>query len=370
MELKGIKMKDKKRITYWDIAKGITIVLVIIGHTGDIPLGLRSLIFSFHMPLFFWANAVFIKNFNIKKLLTKSSRSLLVPYVVTCLISAGLCVYRNNDINTNYIVFRNKVIDMFVGISRASTRFNRFGSVWLVWFVACLFVARFIYVVVMKCIHKLPYIVQIIIIMILCMSGYYIGTKVAFLPWSADVSLFSLPLFWFGNHMNDMESWLDRIITMRGDENKTKKHGVRLIKPCIVILLTVIWLALCKKGFWIEMATRRYPGVIVCLVCAMCGIVFIVAVSRIIDRYDNPLRSFLIWCGSNSMIILIFHCIEMRFFQWDAYIYLALPCSVDGIWYREAIVKASLIIVASYMVVAIKEWLMGLTEQKTDEVLS
>ena len=40
-----------KRLKYVDIAKGIAIIMVIIGHSTSGVL--RGTIFSFHMPLFF-----------------------------------------------------------------------------------------------------------------------------------------------------------------------------------------------------------------------------------------------------------------------------------------------------------------------------
>ena len=47
-------MKNK-RVTYIDIAKGLAILCVIIGHTTQyIDIGIiNPFVFSFHMPLFF-----------------------------------------------------------------------------------------------------------------------------------------------------------------------------------------------------------------------------------------------------------------------------------------------------------------------------
>lgn len=47
---------DRQRIDWIDFAKGITILLVIIGHNVSGPL--RGAIFSFHMPLFFILSCV------------------------------------------------------------------------------------------------------------------------------------------------------------------------------------------------------------------------------------------------------------------------------------------------------------------------
>ena len=47
-------MEDNgKRMLSWDIVKGITILIMIVGHVASIPQQLRNFIFSFHMPVFF-----------------------------------------------------------------------------------------------------------------------------------------------------------------------------------------------------------------------------------------------------------------------------------------------------------------------------
>ena len=60
-----IEMGQKsKRIEWIDFAKGITIILTIVGHTvgtGKNGSILRGLIFSFHMPLFFILSATTYK---------------------------------------------------------------------------------------------------------------------------------------------------------------------------------------------------------------------------------------------------------------------------------------------------------------------
>lgn len=47
------RLNKNDRIAWIDIAKGITIILVIIGHVVPFDSATRNVIFSFHMPLFF-----------------------------------------------------------------------------------------------------------------------------------------------------------------------------------------------------------------------------------------------------------------------------------------------------------------------------
>ena len=50
----------KTRIEWIDFAKGLTILLVVVGHTISNGL-IRGSIFSFHMPLFFFLSGITLK---------------------------------------------------------------------------------------------------------------------------------------------------------------------------------------------------------------------------------------------------------------------------------------------------------------------
>ena len=57
----------------------------------------------------------------------------------------------------------------------------------------------------MKLICNIPIVIQFIVMLLLCFVGYIVGTKIAFLPWSADVALFAMPFFGFGDKMKFIE---------------------------------------------------------------------------------------------------------------------------------------------------------------------
>lgn len=76
----GAQLSKKKRVEWIDLAKGIGILLVIIGHS-KIYGGLKIFIFSFHMPLFFVLRMVsYSLSYNCESYITnirKDSNSLL-----------------------------------------------------------------------------------------------------------------------------------------------------------------------------------------------------------------------------------------------------------------------------------------------------
>lgn len=134
------------RILYWDIAKGIAIILMVLGHTDCLP-PIRGAIFSFHMPFFIIANGYFIKYYDVKKTFHKSIKTLLYPYFVICMLSAVIYTILQSKNGMPLECFLWKIKAMIGGISKVSTRFYTFDSVWVVWFICALFITRNLYVV-------------------------------------------------------------------------------------------------------------------------------------------------------------------------------------------------------------------------------
>ena len=76
--------KDKKRIDFIDVAKGISIICIIIGHLSINEI--NRFVFTFHVPIFFLITGWFIKaETPDKKFIKKKVTSLLLPYEVTCI---------------------------------------------------------------------------------------------------------------------------------------------------------------------------------------------------------------------------------------------------------------------------------------------
>ena len=73
------------------------------------------------------------------------------------------------------------------------------------------------------------------------------------------------------------------------------------------------------------------------------------------------ISEFFSWCGRNSMIILAFHCLEMRFFNWDQYIYPYIPFEMN--WFSMFVVDTVFILVASWLYVKAKEAVKQLDDE-------
>lgn len=64
-----------------DIAKGLGIFCVVLGHLTVFKSPLYVAIYHFHMPLFFFISGMFFKETTLKTCITKKSQRLLLPYV-------------------------------------------------------------------------------------------------------------------------------------------------------------------------------------------------------------------------------------------------------------------------------------------------
>lgn len=80
---------QRPRIDYIDIAKGIGILLVVMGHNDFSLLSpyLFKLIYSFHMPMFFFMSGIFFKpELPFLALFRRRFESVLKPYIFTLLL--------------------------------------------------------------------------------------------------------------------------------------------------------------------------------------------------------------------------------------------------------------------------------------------
>lgn len=79
-------MDSKRRVDWIDTCKGIAIILVILGHcisrmgTSRIESVINLMIYSFHMPLFFFVSGVNLKiEYSLKKYVEKRIKGILLP---------------------------------------------------------------------------------------------------------------------------------------------------------------------------------------------------------------------------------------------------------------------------------------------------
>ena len=133
---------NQKRIDWLDIAKGIAILCIIIGHSfGKNKIG--AFIFSFHMPLFFILSGYTIKKIPNEKFIeayAKDLRRLIIPVFIVMVIDYVLQVF----------YLKNGIVSVTIG--KISTLFwgscNR--GIGRLWFLVALFYSKFFFRLVLN----------------------------------------------------------------------------------------------------------------------------------------------------------------------------------------------------------------------------
>lgn len=85
--------KTPKRLIYLDVARGIGVLFMLIGHTVPYDSIPYHIIYSFHMPLFFLISGFLFTIPNKTKLIQRSKR-LLIPYLVFAIIFFAIDGFR------------------------------------------------------------------------------------------------------------------------------------------------------------------------------------------------------------------------------------------------------------------------------------
>ncbi len=108
----------KVRLHYLDYAKGIGIILVVLGHvmrgidTAGLPINesffrhMDALIYSFHMPLFFFVSGLFFvsslsKAGNLERFSIQKAKLILYPYLIWSVIQTGIEIIMAKYTNGN-----------------------------------------------------------------------------------------------------------------------------------------------------------------------------------------------------------------------------------------------------------------------------
>ena len=77
------KILENKRLQYIDIAKGIAMICIILGHMGN--ANINRIVFTFHVPIFFFITGYFISDkCEVNIFVRNKVRTLIIPYIITC----------------------------------------------------------------------------------------------------------------------------------------------------------------------------------------------------------------------------------------------------------------------------------------------
>lgn len=273
------------RIKAIDIVRGITIALVVMGHTEP-PAGVNNILTSFRMPLFFMVSGYLLNvtkhTNNYATFIKGRIWRLLVPYFSACTLFYLLWLIRQNIGTHDSISWSDALLGIFYGNSE-----QLYINVPL-WFLVSLFCSEIIFLTIMKTIKNYTLILQLILLFTIGLIGFLIGDTFH-LPWGLDIALVIQPFLFIGN--------------------KLKAYGLfkRFSFPILFLLISLITFSFTSvtNGF-IDISNRIYGNFILFYLNGFLGSFLMLQVAQWLEK-TRFLSNMLIYFGKQSINILIFH---------------------------------------------------------------
>lgn len=178
----------KKRVEFVDVLRGVSIILMIMGHLG-FGYYFDYYIHAFHMPIWFFLAGYFQSNYKLNICFIKQkARKLIIPYLFWGLFQYPIWLLFNHNANDKF----EPLINLFW--INTNLVMPVAGALW---FLTCLFFAELLFLFMQKCIlHSVS---KIFFLIVMISLGYLFPTFFHIrLPWAIDVALISLGLISLG----------------------------------------------------------------------------------------------------------------------------------------------------------------------------
>ena len=292
IQLRGVT--GRQRLRYLDVAKGIGLILVIFGHLFRYGGRFSTLIFSFHMPLFFIISGYCFnpeQQENIEGVIGKKIQSLIIPYLFYCIsgtiISLIVPLWRSELSLKTYF---NQVFYL------AAPEEAHVGQVW---FLVCLFfVEVFAYVIYKYILKDRPWWFVTLILCLLAFIGYHSGEIAGYyftlgrMPWKLDSSITALVYYLIGYYLRKqgLHEWITH-------SSKAAKTTVFVTTSLAVYILSTKCLG------WVNISSLAFGNnIILYYLCAALGTLSVISLSTMLSEI-----SFLRIFGKQSMFVFSVH---------------------------------------------------------------
>lgn len=292
------KTLTSQRIEWIDCAKGITILLVVLGHS--VYGVLRGAIFSFHMPLFFIMSCLTYRlSTDLGQLARKAKKAffrMVVPaWILFLIIVFGEALLERTTMDLAFWKSKGLAFLFSSGsqfyMGDPQIHVPRMG---IPWFLIVLFTGRTLFDLLHLKLGK-GFVPACLVLSIL---GVAMGPYL-WLPFSFDVTLVSLGFLLFGY-------WL-------------RKWNFEICPWICLICVAGVWAVSVVfteqvAGKYLEMSMRRYPLFPLCIVTALAGTMMVSQFSSLLVRYISWVKKPLIFLGEHSMDMLCVHTVD---FLWE-----------------------------------------------------
>lgn len=292
------------------IVKGIGIICVVIGHAGA-PRLLSSIVYEFHMPLFFMTAGYF---FNLKYLnregdfIKRRFNGLYIPFVKWSLFflllynlwfKLGIMNEQYGNANGGLLhpYSFHQILQNTVSICVNMSGYDVcMGGTF--WFFRALLVASIVFLLYYKYLSRFRIRCEVITVIICITALIAAALKVLFhlkitgLPQGGHRDIMGIFFFGVGFLYHCYEPYI-----------KLTKHYFSIVLYAVILLL---WYYFGWSG-GMPFAAKGLEDVFLVIPPAISGTLLIHQISKWIDKRPTYLRRFLVYCGNNTLYVFVFH---------------------------------------------------------------
>lgn len=283
------------RLQSVDIAKGIGMLCIIAGHGSN--QSVNSIVFTFHVPLFFLISGYFFHpSTDVASTTRKRCTRLIAPYILcslACSLGNGLvCALRGNPQES-----WNALTDMFIralyGSGSPTSPVLGIGPIGAIWFLLALFWALLMYEFIADKKWASP--------VVLGLFAVGFATRGWWLPLSIQPALCAIVFVHIG-------------YLAKQNQNLWRPEGK--VSPAIPIAAVVVWLvAYTFDGNGMSLARNFFDNVPVNIIGAVAGTIVVLTVALAFSKVpilNHALELF----GRNSLVVMCFHLFDLNVIPW------------------------------------------------------
>ena len=279
----------KERVRWIDWAKTIGMFLVILGHChlNKSAQPITTIIYAFHMPLFFYISGILCKSVIDSKTIKKDFKSILIPYLAFSVISIWLnCILSHR---LSFTELYKEFLPFLIGYD---------CSIGPIWFLPALFFCKLFFLLINR--YFIRNIISILTFQLVSLFPihfiYYYNIN---LPFFIDSAICAIPFFCFGHYSSKIIKNLKQLSSMH--------------KTILFVILLFILIPLALMNGSVVIADSVYGNyILLYYLNAFIGIILIIIVSFSFEKYTNKIISIyaygsIISLGIHGYILRLLH---------------------------------------------------------------
>ncbi len=322
--MKTEKYTVKNTAGMFDLLKGITMFAIIVGHTftlfpsnfiyqasheagsdsqavTNVVLLLYSVFELTLIPSLFFISGYSFRKTSFKKNISKQFKSLMIPYIITAFLTAGLlmcthyCLYRHfkNSFKEALSQLGGSMLGLPTTTAYGGIKFYSSGPCW---FIMALFVGMIIFNALLAFFDNIKLFIAVLLV---ATFGWLISLVIT-TPWCISQGCVCVFFIYLGYYAKKHKLFVE------GIDNKKK-----VIYFILVFIPYVVMRAL---GYVDGMTESMYPlGIITIALNGLFAFCFIYAF-LLLNRFNGFISSSIRSVGRYSIYILCIHTIEMMGF--------------------------------------------------------